>query len=417
MALASEVAETVNRRHHVRLPRVGRYLPPFGDEFASVEALGGLALLLGTVAALVWANVGGATYADAWSGHLDLSIAGLDLDLSWRHWINDALMAIFFFVVALEIKREIVDGELRDPRRASLPALAAIGGMVLPAAIYAALNTGGPGGDGWAIPMATDIAFAVGVLALLGSRVPSGARLFLLTLAIVDDLGAILVIAVFYTADVRVEWLVGVAVATALVLGIRRLGVTTPWVYLLPALPLWISVHETGIHATFAGVLLGFLVPAQRGAAVGPAERLERSLHPWSSFAIVPVFALANAGVVLDADALEGIGGGVSVGIVAGLVVGKILGISALTALGVALRIGRLPPGVSWRDVVGVSAVAGIGFTVSLFVAGLSFTGPELDTAKVAILAASVIAGIAGASWFAIASRGVRAPRGGAPTA
>lgn len=386
-------------QRHFRSPRVGRYLPPLGNEFVSVEALSGIVLLAAAVSALVWANAAPGSYADVWGQDLTIGIGPASITLTLAGWVNDGLMTLFFFVVGLEIKREIVEGELRDRRNASLPVVAALGGMVVPALIFVALNRGGTGADGWGIPMATDIAFSLGVVALLGARVSSGVKLFLLSLAIVDDIGAIIVIALFYTADPRPEWFVGAAVAVVMVLVLRRWGLAHPAWYLLPAVVLWLSIHETGVHATIAGVLLGLLTPVIPGAEAGPAERIEHRLHPWVSFAVVPLFALANAGVLLGADALErAVASTVTWGIAIGLVVGKTVGIAAFTLLAVALGLGRLPVGMRRSQVLGVAAVAGVGFTVSLFVADLSFTGALLDDAKIGILGASLVAGGLGAA-------------------
>ena len=230
-----------------RLRRIGRALPPYGEEFVTVEALGALALLAATVAALVWANVAPTSYADVWHHHLDLGFAGLDLDLTRAHWVTDGLMTVFFFVVGLEIKRELVLGELRDRRAAALPVLAALGGMVVPAVCYLAVNAGGEGARGWAVPMATDIAFAVGFLALLGTRVPRPLKLFLLTLAIVDDIGAIVVIAVVYSGGVRGWWLLAAVGVVAAIFGLQRLGVGAPVAYVVPALALWVCVQQSGV--------------------------------------------------------------------------------------------------------------------------------------------------------------------------
>jgi NhaA family Na+:H+ antiporter len=258
-------------------------------------------------------------------------------------WFNDPLMTVFFFVVGLEIKRELVTGELRDHARAALPALAAVGGMVLPALIYVAINVGGTGLDGWAIPMATDIAFAVGVLALLGPRVPSGLKVFLLTLAIVDDIGAIVVIAFFYSSGVEPLWLGAAAVVVVATVGMSRLHVDRPLAYVVPGVVLWLCLHEAGLEPTLAGVALGLLTPALPRRGVPVLERLETSLHPLSSFVIVPIFALANAGVLLSVDAIDhAVTSRVTIGIVVGLVVGKFVGIFGASALA-RLRVGRLP--------------------------------------------------------------------------
>jgi NhaA family Na+:H+ antiporter len=350
------------------------------------------------VVALVWANIDTSSYADVWGHEVTIGIGDASISLSLAHWINDTLMTLFFFVVGLEIKRELVEGELRDRRNAVLPVLAALGGMVLPALLFLALNAGGAGVDGWGIPMATDIAFSLGVLAVLGTSVSSGVKLFLLTLAIVDDIGAILVIAIFYTSDLRPVWLLGALGAVAVVGLMRRFGLQHPWMYVIPGFALWLCLYESGVHATIAGVILGLLTPVIPGPTAGPAERLEHRLHPWSSFLVVPLFALANAGVVLGAGAIErASASAVTWGIAVGLIVGKVLGITTLTLLALRLGLGRLPAGMRARQVVGVAAVAGIGFTVSLFIADLSFTGALLDDAKIGILGASVVAGALGA--------------------
>ncbi|MGH8984536.1 MAG: Na+/H+ antiporter NhaA [Acidimicrobiia bacterium] len=394
------------RRTHIRLPG-GRRLPPIGDEFVSIEALGGLALLGSAIAALVWANVASNSYADAWHTNLTLGIGELTITEDLRGWVNDGLMAIFFFVVGLEIKRELLEGDLRDRKTAALPALAALGGMVLPAVLFLALNPGAPARDGWAIPVATDIAFAVGVLALLGPRCPKGLKLFLLTLAIVDDIGAILVIAVFYSNGVSGAWLGGAAATLLVFFLLQRLGIRTPFAYILPAVVLWVCMLESGVHATIAGVVLGLLAPNQEWRGQPLIGRLERDIHPWTSFVIVPVFALANAGVDLGGGVLgDALGSRVTLGVVVGLVVGKTLGISAAVAAAVRFRLGRLPPGVRPRHIVGVAAVAGIGFTVSLFIAELSFDGTkQLADAKIGILGASVLSGLLGSLFLVRRSR------------
>jgi NhaA family Na+:H+ antiporter len=393
-------------RQPVRIPRAGRWLPPLGREFVSVEALSGVTLMLAAGAALLWANIDAGSYADVWHAVLTLGVGDAAIALDLQHWVNDGLMTIFFFVVGLEIKREVVDGELRDPKYASLPVLAALGGMVVPALLFTAVNAGGEGARGWGIPMATDIAFAMGVLALLGPRVPAALKLFLLTLAIVDDIGAILVIAVFYTSSVEGVWLAAAFVVVGVVFAMKHLGVAAPWLYVIPGVALWVCTHESGIHATIAGVALGLITPAARGPARGPLEHLEDRLHPWSSFVVVPIFALANAGVVLGGGALErAANSSIAWGIVLGLVVGKVVGISSFSALGVRAGISRLPSGIRMRHIVGAGMLAGIGFTVSLFIADLSFEGKTLDTAKVGVLAASLFAGLAGAVLLAVTAR------------
>ncbi len=370
----------------------GRYIQPVGDEFVSVEALGGLTLLAATIAALVWANVWDSSYRDLWDTTLTLGVGDLSITEDLRHWVNDGLMTVFFFIVALEIKREIVRGDLRDPRTAALPGLAALGGMVLPAVIFFALNPGAPGRDGWAIPVATDIAFALGVVTLLGSRVRPGLRLFLLSLAIVDDVLAIVVIEFFYTDDLSLAWLGGAAGTLLVFVLMRRLGAQNPLLFVLPAVALWVCTFESGVHATIAGVALGLLAPVATFRGRPVIDEVEHHLHPWTSLIVVPLFALANAGVALGVDAVgDAVTSSVGLGVLLGLTLGKPLGIGLAVAVALRLRLGRLPPGVSARSLTGAAALAGIGFTVSLFIAELSFEGtPHLAEAKLAILAASL---------------------------
>lgn len=411
--------------------------------FLHTEAAGGIVLLVATVIALGLANSPLAeSFEKIWQTELRISVGAFELTEDLRNFVNDALMAVFFFVVGLEIKREIVLGELSDRRKAALPAVAALGGMVVPAAVYLLFNAGGPGSPGWGIPMATDIAFAVGVLALLGSRVPSGLKVFLLSLAIVDDIGAILVIAVFYSHGFQLGWLIGALVLLLAIVVLRRLKVTWTPLYVLVGGGVWFATFESGIHATIAGVALGLLTPArpadprgykdvyretglleeqpdaqslravslQATEVVSVAERLEYLLHPWTSYAVIPLFALANAGVRLSLDTLgDAMSSPIALGITAGLVLGKIAGISSAAWLAVKLNFGRLPDGVSWRVILGGSAVAGIGFTVSLFISGLAFTESRLvDEAKIGVLVASVVAGTLGAILLLSSGRSQR---------
>jgi NhaA family Na+:H+ antiporter len=381
----------------IRVPVVGRAIPPVGSKFVSVEALGGTVLLAATVAALAWANAAGGSYDEFWGRHLTIGLGHIALSDDVRHWVNDGLMTIFFFVVGMEIKRELVQGDLRDRRTASLPVLAALGGMIVPALVYSAVNAGGLGARGWAIPMATDIAFALVVVVLLGRRIPLQLRLFLLTLAVVDDVGAILVIAFFYSTGITWAWLVGAVVLVLMIVALQRLGVGNPVIYIVPALVLWVCTQQSGVHATIAGVVLGLLTPARRFGGRDVIERLEYRLHPWSSLLVIPVFAVANAGVHLDSTSLQGAWTSkITLGVFVGLVVGKPVGILLATAIGVRLGLGRLPGGLSMRHVLGVGCVAGIGFTVSLFVADLSFEGARLADAKLGIVAASVVSGVLG---------------------
>jgi Na+:H+ antiporter, NhaA family len=390
------------RRTHVRIPVAGRYITPLGEDFASVEALGGIALLLATVTALVWANSPWSdSYASFWEYEITLGIGSFSISNSLREWVNDGLMAIFFFVVGVEIKREFVEGELSDRARARLPVAAAVGGMVVPALIYIAWNPSGPAFRGWGIPMATDLAFALGVLALVGSRVPRGLKVFLLTLAIVDDIGAIVVIAIFYSGGIQFAWLGGAAAVVAVIYGARRLGARHPLVAVVPAVALWVCFFESGVHATLAGIALGLLIPARTQRDRATLDRIEHGLHPWTSFLVVPVFALANAGIALGPDALgEAASSPITWGVAMGLVVGKVVGIVGVTMIGPRVRLGRLPAGVGIRQVLGIGAVAGIGFTVSLFVAELAFVGERLAAAKIGILAASLAAAVLGATML-----------------
>ena len=378
---------------------VRRVVDPL-TEFLHEEAAGGVVLLVATVVALGWANVASDGYESLWHHKLDLSVAGFSLDVDLRHWVNDALMAVFFFVVGLEIKRELVTGELQDRRAATLPVLGAFGGVALPALIFVALTAGTPASDGWAIPAATDIAFAVGVLALLGDRVSSGLKLFLLTVAIVDDIAAILIIAIFYSSDLSATWLFAAAVGLGAVVLLRRLGVTTIAAYVVVGVFVWAAVHESGVHATIAGVALGLLTPTGEVGGRRILETLEHRLHPVSGFVIVPLFALANAGVDFGGGVLaDAAGSQLAWAIVAGLVLGKLFGIAGATFLALRLRLGALPEGVSSAQVWGMAALGGIGFTVSLFVAQLAYDDPDVvNTAKVGIFAGSLVIGLLGAA-------------------
>ena len=414
---------------------LARYVARPLREFLHVESAGSLLLLAATVAALLWVNLGVSGWAEGydhfWHTPLALEIGDWRMEESLQHWVNDGLMTIFFFVVGLEIKYELVHGDLRDPRTAALPIVAAVGGMVVPALLYAAIAGGGPdgAGSGWGIPMATDIAFAVGVLGVLGDRVPSAARLFLLTLAIVDDIGAILVIAVFYTDDLELGWLAAALGLLAVMALLRAARVWAVPVYVVLGVATWFALLESGVHATLAGVAIGLLTPAVAllrpevatgfaadalrdneldadelhrlrflvAESVPMVERLQARLHPLSSYVVLPVFALANAGVALDGFG-DAVTSAVGLGIGVGLVVGKPLGIVLACFLAIRLGVGRMPAGTTWAHLVGVGAVAGIGFTVSLFIAGLSFPGSAVltDEAKVGILLASVLAAVIG---------------------
>jgi NhaA family Na+:H+ antiporter len=421
---------------------VDRLLAPF-REFARTSVSGGVLLIAAATIALVWANSPfAAAYFDLWATRLSISVGKVTVSESLLHIVNDGLMAIFFLVVGLEIKREVLVGELASLRRATLPIAAAVGGAVLPAAIFLAISGGGPAGRGWGVPMATDIAFALGVLALVGSRAPVGLRIFVAALAIVDDLLAVLVIAVFYTADLSLPALAMAGVLLATLVGANRIGVRRPLVYALLGTGLWLAVFASGVHATVAGVLLALVIPATtrldsdayvdrarglisdfEGRTVGgedasteehhaalweledateraqaPMLRFEHALHPWAAFLIVPLFALANAGVRLDIDLGATLQQPVALGVLFGLIIGKQVGITVAAALVVRLGLASLPDGVGWRHIYGAAWLGGIGFTMSLFIATLAYGDgtAELDLAKVAILGASLIAGVGG---------------------
>jgi len=406
-------------------------------QFLRIESAGGILMLTATVVALVWANSpwkGG--YEGLWSTRFNVTVGGFEFDHDLHHFVNDALMAVFFFVVGLEIKREMVVGELRDRRQVLLPAVAALGGMVVPALIFTAFNGGTAGSSGWGIPMATDIAFAVGVLTVLGRRVPAPLKVFLLTLAIADDLGAIAVIAIFYSDDVSPTFLLVAAVIAFGVAMLRRLHVTYPPLYIIGGIALWVAIYESGVHATIAGVVMGLLTPAVplqseiqterlvdrlenrdtltaeevrvTAAAIKDSvslcDRLVELLHPWTSYFIVPVFALSNAGVRLDANPLEE--RNVFLGVALGLVVGKTVGITLFSWLITRTPLAVLPKGVNWAQFAATAAVAGIGFTVSLFITGLAFDDEALEAAaKVGILIASTIAALLGSAAFVVIGR------------
>jgi NhaA family Na+:H+ antiporter len=430
---------TIQMTEHERVePHPGRRLPAPVRRFLDTEASSGILLLVAALVALVWANSPwSAAYESLWHTDVTMNFGRYVLEGDLHHWVNDALMVVFFFVVGLEIKRELVDGKLRDPRTAAMPAIAALGGMVVPAALYLLVNAGGSGSKGWGIPMATDIAFAVGIVALLGSRVPSSLKLFLLTLAIVDDIGAIIVIGIFYSSGLQPQFL---GLAAALVIAIyviNRAGIVALAPYVVLGAALWLAMYASGVHATISGVILGLLTPARRFLpaslarewaadlrdeptvheleamrrlarhAVSPAERIGHVLHPWSSFLIVPIFALANAGVPIRADAFDAPGAvAVTGGVMLGLVLGKTLGIAGAAWFAARLGLARLPEGANWPMMFAISAVAGIGFTVSLFVAELAFdAGPLQDSAKLGVLAASAVAAIIGAIALSRACR------------
>jgi Na+:H+ antiporter, NhaA family len=377
---------------------VERFARPF-QEFAKSEASGGILLIACTVVALTWANSPwSGSYFHFWHADPTFGFGGRLFSQPLHFWINDGLMALFFLLVGLEIKREILIGELASFRKAALPIAAALGGMIVPAGLYVLFNHSGPGASGWGIPMATDIAFALGVLALLGDRVPLSLKVFLASLAIADDIGAVLVIAFFYTE--QISWIslgVGGLFFVALIAA-NRAGARHPFIYAALGVGLWLAFLRSGIHATVAGVLLATTIPARdRAGADSPMLRFEHALVPWNKNVIMPVFALANAGVVLGADATRVLADPISIGVICGLVFGKPVGIVLFSWLATRTRIAAMLDGIGWRQIVGVGMLAGIGFTMSLFVANLAFTNAHpLELAKVGILAASVVSGLAG---------------------
>jgi NhaA family Na+:H+ antiporter len=425
------------------------------QSFIHTEANSGVVLLAATGAALVWANSPWSdSYHRFWETRLALDVALFQVSKPLEAWVNDGLMAIFFFVVGLEIKRELLYGELSSPGKAALPVIAAVGGMVMPAAIYLAINAGGEAGRGWAIPMATDIAFALGVLALLGRRCPVELRVFLLAVVVVDDLGVIFVIAVAYTESLELVQLGIAAGIVGAVVAANRLGINHSFVTATLGFLLWVAMLKSGVHATIAGVIMAALTPAKSNygredfansseqlmvdyrqalerddpercevilghleelsqGTEAPLERLERLAHPWSSYVILPVFALANAGIELSRGIIsEAASSSVTVGVVVALSLGKLSGITAFPWLATRLGIAELPRGVSWGHVVGVGLLGGIGFTVAIFVTGLAFDRADLiEQSKIGILVASLLSGGVGYLVMRFAVKQTTGPR------
>lgn len=418
-----------------RLPKefVDRLTRPF-VRFLHIESAGGAILLLFTVLALVLSNSPWAdAFEHAWETQVGLHVGSVELARSLREWINDGLMTLFFFLVALELKRELILGELKKPRMAALSIAAALGGMIVPATIYLALQSGQPGQDGWGTVMATDTAFVIGCLALLGSRIPLSLRVFMLSLAIVDDIGAILVVAIGYSSNI-VWWpLVVAGIGVGIIRAMAKLGFRGFPLYILVGGLIWLAVDASGIHATITGVILGLMTPARRWVSderlyailgqviahpassessrdttdrhtlqmaeiaaretLSPVERLEIALHPWVGFVIMPLFAFSNAGLPLTLDEL---GSSITVAIVSGFVLGKPAGILLFSWLALRLHIAIRPPELSWRLLAGGSLLAGIGFTMALFIANLAFDKSLIDNAKLGIFLASVFSAVAG---------------------
>ncbi|WP_313514679.1 Na+/H+ antiporter NhaA [Sphingobacterium sp.] len=369
----------------------------FKDFFASSNA-GGIMLFLCVILSMIIAN---SPLAAALQNLLDLPLGfeteSIHLKYSVLLWINDGLMAVFFLLVGLEIKREIVEGELSSPKKASLPILCAIGGAVVPALIYLSFNAGQETASGWGIPMATDIAFALAVINLLGNRIPSSLKIFLAALAIVDDLIAILVIAFFYSSGIELTYLYYAAAGMVVLILMNKFNVLNPYLYLIPGVFIWYFIHHSGIHATIAGVLVAMTIPTNDTAIESPLERLEHALTKPVNFLIIPLFAFANTNITLEKEMLGGLTSGLGLGISLGLLVGKPIGILLTSFLCTKAKLSSLPEGSNWKHIIGVGLLAGIGFTMSIFIAILSFNDPEhVSEAKLSILLTSLLAGVFG---------------------
>lgn len=435
----NSLAEAIERPLGIRFRQVFQ-------RFMRIEASSGILLILSTILALVWINSSfGDSYIELWETHLELIAGDFELSESLLHWISDGLMVIFFFVVGLEIKREVLVGELSELRQAMLPLVGAIGGVLVPAAIYFAFNAGTPTSSGWGISIATDIAFLLGVMAIIGSRVPQSLKVTFTALAIADDIMAVLVIAIFYSADIQWIYLGGGAVVLLLLIALNRLHVHSSIAYLGPGIVLWYLFLESGVHPTIAGVLLAFTIPAQvtvnetaflaqvnallrnfesperleeasgeqeleareqdlaqqleriAERIESPLQYLERVLQPWATYLVIPLFILANTGIELRASLFsDALRSSISVGIFLGLVIGKPVGITAISWLVTRLGLAELPADVDWPQFFAASVLAGIGFTMSLFIAGTEFSSTTLELAKLGILAASIVAGVVG---------------------
>ena len=383
--------------------------------FLHGEAAGGIVLIAAAALAMIAANWPATAhdYEALLHAQIGPTLAPALGPMTVHLWINDGLMALFFLLVGLEIKREFVGGRLASADRRRLPFIAAVAGMAVPALVFLLVAGDTPGlQPGWAIPAATDIAFAIGVLALLGSRVPSSLKLLLTTVAIVDDMGAVAIIAVAYTDSIRVLALAGAGLALLVLYVLNRRQVMALWPYLLAGAALWLFVLQSGVHATIAGVMTAMLVPIRRDAAGSPLHRLEHALHPWSAFAIVPLFGFANAGVSLTGVGLETFAQPLVLGIALGLFLGKQTGILAAIWGADRLGIARRPAGVSWGQLYGMALIAGIGFTMSLFIGGLAFADPaQIDAVKIGVLAGSIASALAGAAVLVIAGRRAHAAR------
>jgi Na+:H+ antiporter, NhaA family len=381
-------------------------------EFLRLESAGGILLLIAAALALILDNSPAAhIYERVLEFKTGVGIGEFNIEKTLLHWINDGLMAVFFFLVGLEIKREVLEGELSSARQVALPGLCAFGGIAAPALVYLLVNWSSPGTrQGWAIPAATDIAFAMGVIGLLGRRIPEGLKVFLLALAIIDDLGAIVIIALFYTADLS---LISLSLAGVGILGLvllNRLGVLRLAPYLLLGILIWICVLKSGVHATLAGVAVAFAIPLRAANAESPLKRCERVLHPWVTFGIMPIFAFANAGVSLSSVGWETLLHPLTVGIAGGLFIGKQAGVMTVAALGVTLGLLRLPEGTTWGQMYGTATLTGIGFTMSFFIGALAVSGPDAEAElRIGVLTGSILSAVWGFAVLYIATRSGRA--------
>lgn len=369
------------------------------DKFFASDSAGGILLMLSALAAMIAANTAFSDmYASALGSYLSITINGDGLEKPLILWINDGLMAVFFFLIGLELKRELLEGKLKNPRDVLLPGAAAVGGMIVPAVVYVALNWNNPTAlGGWAIPAATDIAFALGILALVGTRAPASLKVFLLTLAILDDLGAILIIALFYTAELKANYLLYAVIPLGLMLWLNARQVHRIAPILLLGVILWVLVLKSGVHATLAGVITAFMIPLKDVWGKSPLHALEHALEPYVLYGIVPIFAFANAGVMLSGLSLEAFLAPLPMGIALGLILGKQIGVFGLTWIIVKSGLARLPHGANWIHIYGVACLAGIGFTMSLFIGGLSFSDPSLmNDVRIGVLSGSLVSAALG---------------------
>ena len=385
-----------------------RNIKPALKDFVDSETTAGFTLMAAALAALLWVNSGGAgDYASILQTYLSVGYADAIIEKPLLLWINDGLMAVFFFLVGLEVKREVLDGQLSTWRQASLPLVSAVGGMAIPAAIFVAINSGQSANlQGWAIPAATDIAFALGILALLGARAPVALKILLLAIAIIDDIGAIVIIALFYTADLSLAALGGAVVAGLALVALNRFGVLRTAPYVLVGIVMWVFVLKSGVHATLAGVLTALAVPLTgAGGRTGPLVRLEHILHPYVAFLVLPIFAFANAGVSFAGLGLGDLLAPLPLGIAAGLFLGKQLGVFGFGYAAIRLGYATRPDGVTWPQLYGLAALTGIGFTMSLFIGGLAFADPEqMDAVKLGVLGGSLLSGLVGFTVLRLAA-------------